>query len=266
MTFAPAQPVPAPQARGARYGLFSVANGPIDLDQRAIGGGVTWQPDTCGTAHYWPTLCHEERSGYTVKTFDEEPDIATAASFIAYGSATCGSVGTGVEGMAAKATRNLLSGEQTVAEEALAAALAAVATPVVPADAADIVSVISELEQWLYGTATMAYGNAGYLHASPRIAAWADSQGLLIQDWIPGGGIRWRTRMGTFWSIGGGYPDDGAITITGQVTVWRSPDVVQTPAQLDRDTNQWYALAEREYAVGWDCHAGSADFDWIPPS
>lgn len=266
MTFAPTHPVPAPQARGARYGLFSVANGPVDLDQRAIGGGVTWRPDTCGTAHYWPTVCHEERGDYDVKVFDDEPDLAEAASFVAYGSATCGSAGTSQADMDSKALRNLLSGEQTVVEEVLATALAGVATPVAPADPTDIVAVVAELEQWLYGTATMAYGNAGYLHAPPRIAAWAADRGLLVQDWVPGGGLRWRTHLGTFWSFGGGYPDDDRVTITGQVTVWRSPTVARTPAQLDRATNQWYALAEREYAVGWDCHAGYAEFDWIPPS
>ncbi len=63
--------------------------------------------------------------------------------------------------------------------------------------------------------------------------------------------------MGTVWAFGGGYPDDGTIYISGQPTVWRSSDVFVAPASgaFDRLTNQYNMIAEREYAVAYDCLA-----------
>lgn len=268
MTFTPAQVVNPPTSPGLRYGLFSAAVGPLDLPDHAVGGGLTWTPESCGGAHTWAANCHEptvERGGdgdqqlSVVKTFDDAADYATAAPFVAYGSYTCGSVGTSPAELSRRATLRLQNGEQGQAETALAAALAASSGEVFPADPASITAVVAELEQWLYGT--IGYGTVGYLHAPPRVAAWAAEEGL-----IEAAGPVLVTRMGTRWVFGGGYPDDGYLYISGLVTVWRSPQIDTPPPQLDRATNQWTALAERAYAVGFDCHAARAFFDWLPLS
>jgi len=266
VTFTPAQVVAPPQSPGQRYGLFNAAVGPLDLPDHAIGGGLTWTPDSCGGAHTWPAICHpleirgqDGQDAETTKTIDDEVADATAAPFVAYGSVVCGSAGTTPAELTRRATLRLQSGEQTQAEAALATALAASAGEVFPADAASIVAVVAELEQWLYGT--IGYGYVGFLHAPPRVAAWAASEDLIVAaDPVL------TTRMGTRWVFGGGYPDDGDIYISGLVTVWRSPEIDTPPPQLDRTTNQWTALAERPYAVGFDCHAARAYYDWIPAS
>jgi hypothetical protein len=255
VTFTPAQPVPAPQTPGVRYGLFTAAVGPLDLDDRATGGGVTWKPESCGRAHTWPAVCHPDGE----KTVDAGQANQVADPFAVYGSAVCGSAGTTAAEVARLAQVNLANGEQAEVESALAAQLAASAVEVFPADAAQLAAVVAELEQWLYGTA--GYGTVGYLHAPPRVAAWAMQANLLV----PAGPVL-TTRMGTRWVFGGGYPDDGYINISGLVTVWRSAAVLVPPAQLNRTTNQWTAVAERAYAVGFDCLAGRAFFDWLPLS
>lgn len=269
MTFTPAQVVTPPTSPGPRYGLFNAAVGPLDLPDHAIGGGVTWTPESCGGAHPWGATCHEptvDREGgdgdqqlSVVKTFDDAPDYATAAPFTAYGTYTCGSVGTSPAELSYRAGLRLQNGEQGQAETALAAQLAASSVEVFPADPASIAAVVAELEQWIYGT--VGYGNVAYLHAPPRVSAWAMQAGLIE----PAGPVL-VTRMGTRWSFGGGYPDDGYIHVSGLVAVWRSPRVDMPPPQLNRTTNQWTAVAERAYATGFDCHAARAFFDWLPLS
>ena len=254
MTFTPTLPVTSPQTPGQRYGLFTAAVGPLDLPDRGMGGGVTWTPDSCGGAHTWTAECHGDE-----KTFDPAGTDPSATPYVAYGSIVCGTAGTTPAELSRRASLRLANGEQTQAEAALATALAAASTEVFPADPASIVAVVAELEQWLYGPS--GYGNVGFLHAPPRVAAWAEAANLLV----PAGPVL-TTRMGTRWVFGGGYPDDGYVYVSGLVTVWRSPEVAMPPPQLDRTSNQWTALAERPCAVGHDCLAARAFFDWLPLS
>ena len=269
----PPQVINPPEPRGQRYGLLTAANGPLSLPTpHGLAGGVTYTPVGCGIAHLYAAVCPtsytvrgDSEEGNAEKTFDSAESAIERESFIAYASLLCGSAGTTPAALEERVRRRLADGEQTVAEAGMAAILAAGATPLLPPITTDLTDVIGELEQWLYGQAPgdAGYGYAGYLHASPRIAAHAAEEGLLVRD-----GQILRTHLGTVWVFGGGYPDDGTIYATGQVTVWRSDDVFVTPATsaLDRGTNQYGLLAEREYAVSYDCIAGSATFDWQPQS
>lgn len=265
MSIIPPQVVPAPEPLGLRYGLLRTA-GPIDLPTHGLAGGIVYEPVSCGFARSYDTVCHtEERLGE--KTFDPNETPITRDTFIVYASLACGSAGKKTADLEAKVRRRLANGEQTVAEAGMAAILATGATPLI-APGLMLVDVVGELEQWLYGNDTTApadaqYGNVGYLHASPRIAAHAMDADLIVQD-----GPLLRTRMGTIWVFGGGYPDDGTIYISGNVTIWRSPDVfVPEPRQLlNQTTNQYHLIAEREYAVSYDCVAASAIYNWGIPT
>lgn len=268
MVISPPVVVPAPEPRGLRYGLMTVAAGPNVLPPHARAGGITYEPVSCGHAHHYPTECHtEERQGGGEKTFDSDETIIERESFIAYATLLCGSAGKTTADLEAKVRRRFANGEQSVVEAGMATILAAGAVPLIP-PGITLADTIGELEQWLYGTDTTApadaqYGNVGYLHASPRFAALAMSEDLIVPD-----GLLLRTRMGTIWSFGGGYPDDGTIYISGHVTIWRSDDVVVPPVAqlLNKGTNQYYALAEREYAVSYDCVAASAVYNWGVPT
>lgn len=256
MALMPPDSVPAPQPRGLRYGLFSVANGPLTLPEKGRGGGIQYDPETCGHAHSFPVDCPDE-SPTPEKTFDEFPDTIVAEPFVAYGSLTCGSAGRSQGELEAVVRRNLASGEQSQAEAELAVLLAAESAGL--GSTINVVSAVSQLEQWLYGIATSDYGHVGYLHASPDVAAHAGDANLIVDQ----GPVK-RTPYGTLWSIGGGYPP-GTVFISGQVTVWRSADVWVPPLDqvLDRSTNQYFLVAEREYAVAFDCVANSIDLDLL---
>jgi hypothetical protein len=248
--------VNAPEPRGLRYGLLIAASGPLELPQHGLSAGLIYEPVSCGHARLYPIECPAGVTP-TVKVFDPLSGFVTANPFVAYASLQCGAVGNTADSMRTKVLRRLANGEQSVAEEGMATVLAAGATVVVAPDADDIRSVIGALEQRLYGDDGVAYGNVGYLHMPPRYANYAGSHGILFKD-----GNLWRTHMGTVVVFGGGYPDNGSIYITGHTTVWRAADVtVPDPEQtFDRSANQYFVLAEREYAVAYDCVAAVAQF------
>lgn len=251
MAIVPASLVPPPEPRAIRYGLLTAANGPLDLPANGAGGGIAYDPVSCGVAHSYPVDCDDTPPE---KTFDPGDTLVEAEPFAVYASLTCGSAGyTGAE-LETKVRRRLEAGEQSAVESALADILAANATVLASADDTSVVAAVAELEQWLYER----YGHVGFLHAPVRAAAYAMDAGLLVRD-----GPLWRTAMGTVWVFGGGYPDDDTLYISGQPTVWRSPDVQVPPAAqtLNRTTNQYYLLAERVYAVAYDCVAASVPLD-----
>lgn len=257
MSIVPAPYVDPPEPRGPRYGLLTAANGPLPLPPHGEGGGIKYEPVSCGRARRWDADC-EPLGSVLAKTFDSADPTIEGEPVTVYATYTCGSAGKTPKTVRDKVLRRLANGEQTEVEEHLGQVLTAAATPVAAPVPTDAASVVGALEQWLYGAGTgqQRYGNVGFLHLPPRFA------GQLTTDMVISKvGNVWVTPMGTVVVFGGGYPDDGKVFITGNVTVWRGdvfvPDMVQT---FDRESNQWMALAEREYAVGYDCHAAVATF------
>lgn len=262
MVITPPYVVSSPEPTGLRYGLFAVS-GIIDLPEHAISGGITYEPVTCGFARTYETMCHTDER-LASKVFDENDDWINRDSFVVYSSLVCGSAGKTQEELRTKVLRRLANGEQSQAETALNTIMATAGTALTP-PGTTIADTVGELEQWLYGTGPgdQRYGNCGYLHASPRMLSYAMDAELVHPD-----GPMLRTRMGTYWVFGGGYQDDGRIYISGNVSVWRSPDVLvpDISQTLDRTTNQYYVVAEREYAVSYDCVAAYATYNWGIPT
>lgn len=259
MALFPAPVLAAPIARGKRYGLLTAANGPIDLPDRGQASGIVYEPVTCGVTRSYPMQC-PAGTDPPDKVFDPADDIVEADAFLVYATYQCGPVGNSPAAIEEKVRRRLENAEQVGAEAGFAAVLAAAADPISAGEPESIRSVVGELEQWLYGADGAGYGYGGFLHAPIRVAAYAANAGMLNKN-----GVFLQTALGTTWVFGGGYPDDGAIYITGQVTVWRSPDVIIPPAgqTFDRRLNQYNALAERTYAVAYDCAAAVAEY--TPP-
>ncbi|HEX6872901.1 MAG TPA: hypothetical protein VF163_17530, partial [Micromonosporaceae bacterium] len=195
-----------------------------------------------------------------------------------------GSAGRTAEQARERTIRRFHDGEATGVEKGLARVMAAAGAPLLEApDPTSIVSVIATLEQWIYGvqdvalaaggtTEGVSYGYQAYIHATPRVNAYASDAHLIVDDRDARGPFK-RTELGSIWVFGGGYngaapgeaePAAGvdAIYITGQVTVWRDFDVQTAPMRqvFDRSANQWLGLAERTYVVGFDCHIAAADF------
>lgn len=260
MVISPPVVVSAPEPRRLRSGLLAAA-GIVDLPPHGRAGGIIYEPVSCGYARSYDTPCPADGRLFE-KTFDAQDDPIEREPFLAYATIKCGSVGNSV--LKDKVLRRLANGEQSVVEQAMDGILFAGATPIFP-PGTTMADTVGELEQWLYGNApTYAqYGNVGYLHASPRILSYAMESELVVQD-----GPILRTPMGTVWVFGGGYTDDGTIYVSGNVTIWRDPEIFVPPQLqvLDKSTNQFYMLAERGYVVSYDCVAASAVFNWGIPT
>jgi hypothetical protein len=254
MAIMPPDVIEPPMPRPLRYGLFAAVGALLPLTDHQSGGGLIYEPNTCGVAHSWPMDCEDDspEESPAEKVFDEIPAFVEAEPFVVYGSSTCGSLGTSAAKSERRARQNLENGEQFEVESAMAAVLAS-QDVILPASA-NIVDAVSALEQWLYSTA--AYGRIGFIHASPDVAAAAASEHLWERS-----GSQYTTPYGTIWSVGGGYPE-GTIFVSGEARVWRSdievPDPIQT---FDRATNQWFTIAERVYAVAVECAVASTTLE-----
>ena len=185
----------------------------------------------------------------------------------------CGTVGYTFEEERGLVLERLKGVEQSVVEEVFSTSTFGQGPGLVAADgittvtgAGDsVVNVLSELERARYcgftGN-TAQYGPPGILHVAIPVFNELKSQHVLEFD-----GTRWRTPMGTVVSAGcyanndpaGAAPADGVfwMYLTGQTTIWRTPDsevqIAPVEGSLDRATNQYLMLAEREYVVTYEC-------------
>lgn len=279
MTLIPGPLIPGPEPLRRRYGLLTAASGPMDLSPHGEGGGVRYEAVTCGEAFSYPIGCANDVVSAPTKRLDGGDPLVEALPFTVVASIECGSLGYTESEFDAKIRRRLANGEQGAVEQAFwtgntpAGAdlgidnLQDSAVAVFPPDNTDIRGVVAGLEDYAYRAE--GYGSVAYIHAPVSVAAWAANAYLIIED-----GPLKRTPFGSIWVFGGGYPGTGAngafpfaggayMHITGQVNVWRAAEVTTYPmsATLNRETNQMLLLAERTYAVGFDCLNGRAEFN-----
>lgn len=279
MALHPGDLIAGPEPLRRRYGLFDAANGPVDLSDHGRGGGVRFLPVTCGQAHPYRIGCYAGEVDSDEKPVDPSDEEFQTGVFSVIATEECGSVGFTATEFQNKVLRRLSNGEQGAAELALWTGvdgdgdaldiphLAEDPTTISVGNPLSIVHVVAALEDWAYRA--QGYGHVAYIHAPVAVAAHAADAGLVIED-RP---VK-RTPYGSIWVFGGGYPgtgDGGAAApdggaymhVTGQVQVWRSPEpFVYPPDQtMNRTTNQRLLVAEREYAISFDCMNGRALFD-----
>lgn len=268
MAIVPAPVVEAPGPELRRYGLFDAAR-PIDLPLHGEGGGVRYVPDSCGQGRALGIDCYAPGEA-PVKIFDtDNPEIETGA-FIAQASLTCTPVGYTLDQLRAKVLRRMDGVEQATVERALWSGLdfegSTLGIRSLSGEAEEIggnydpaliADVIAGLERHAY--TVEGYGYRAYIHAPIEVAAWAAESGLVHEERLTGGPSQRKvTPLGSIWAFGA-YPP-GQIIITGQTTVWRAP-AASVYDSFERTDNQALLLAERAYAVSFDCFAASAEYD-----
>jgi len=264
MALVPAPIVPAPEPLRARYGLFTAASGPLDLPAHGEGGGVRYVPDTCGTAYAYGVACYNADNPAPEKPHDSDNAEVETGVFVVLSTLNCGAPGYTMDEYRAKVRRRLETAEQATVEGALWSGLDFEGNSLdiltLDTEAENVASgydpglvtdVIGALERYAY--TEQGYGYQAYIHAPVEVAAFAHESGLVLKD-----GPRLVTPMGSIWSFGA-YPA-GSVIITGQTTVWRAP-AIQVYDAFDKVTNEVLLVAERAYAVGFDCLAGRAEFD-----
>lgn len=264
MGIIPAPLITAPEpTRRRRFGLLDSANGPLDLPQRGRGGGLRYVPTACGHAYAYGINCYGGEVEAPEKPRDADNSDTETGVFAVLATLECTQVGQTEQELRDKVLRRLANGEASTVEAAFwtgldfegnplaIANLDQAAEPVTVPDDESIALVVAALERYAY--VDEDYGHQAYLHAPVEVAALAAEANLLIAD-----GPRWVTPLGSVW-VFGAYPA-GEVIITGQVTLWRSPEVTVNSA-FDTATNTRLLVAEREWAASFDCLAGRAPFN-----
>lgn len=276
MAVSTAVTVPPPARQPNRFGLFSVV--PVhDVSDNHQLLGIQWEPDTCTRPKVLPDQCPCS----TVNEFTPAAPIGDASPFSVMGSWTCALAGYSPEDGQAKATRNLLDGEQHAVEWALWTGEADAFAPLDPDQAyhgprfahpstpvigtvhcaRDLLAVI---EQYT----SHHYVGTPIIHAPRSALSYLDEQVMVT-------GQRLETKLGVPIVAGAGYSEantgpDGTrpavgsywVYVTGAMLVYRSE--VFTPPEATagfyRCNNEFVALAERTYLAGWDCFTAAVLF------
>jgi hypothetical protein len=262
MAFGATMVVPGPSRAPLPYGLFSV------LDLRTGGdahwqNGVEWESLTCAPASgVGEPECEPGDEGQTQaeglpKGFVEGSLRGDASAFTIYGTYKCSPTGHDVAFGQDRATQHLLSREEARVEQALWSGDLG-NTPNFVGTADDLGTGLLE------GYVAEHYGSQGVIHVPRRGAVTLAQLGAIITN---GSGAR--TVLGTPVVIGSGYPDAASGTANAVVTPaligYRSEVFTSSSRRgdlLDRGTNDLYAIAERNYLIGFDdCGVGIVNFN-----
>lgn len=267
----PALEVPKPtEETPLRYGIFQAAVGPFDFpDIHMRGGGLKWLNTMCGGGDGYEIEC---LTALDVKDFfPGGVDTVTGIPFVVRSNFRCAlSTDAAVPTAEMWARQKFFSVEQSQVEEIFSLGLFAQGPSlsgnpaVVNLDpstaAATVTDVISVLERAVY--CTSQYGPRAYLHVPFPVFNRMKQEHLIEFD-----GRRWRTAAGSVVSAGcyaaanpaGVAPAEGTFWVyaTGQTVIYRTAasEVEQIPVQgaLNRTTNQYTGLVEREYVVAFEC-------------
>jgi hypothetical protein len=275
-----------PEVEPYQHGLFGVA--------RELTDAILTKYDDSGRAHWqyggveWDSLASYLAAFYAMgvgltggaggtKAFGAPLATASMQPFAVYAGIICGSQGRAAPEYNERALRALEYAAQRAVEAALWSGSGGQTpslnitgttdlTPT-PGTSVDVVRGLGLLENYLGSN----YGGRGVIHARRAVSALAANHHLVKSERAP---LADRdvlvTPAGSRWLFGAGYDGTGpaaAAPAAGNTWLYASGEVLiangdaQAPAsiegELNRQTNQVYALAEQPYIVGWDGpHAG----------
>lgn len=222
--------------RDRPHGLLSAAHEITNLDSHFIFGGVTYN-SVCADPAKTTAVCvdmptEKEATG---------PVTVDLASFILYGLYSCKAIGS--DDHAIRSAALLEAGEQTAVEAQFADRMLADAGTTT-GTATNLVELLATAED------TWQQGVQPVIHTTPGNVVRLSAQGVLSLE----GGVL-RTYNGTPVVSGAGYVGKGFdLAVTGTVRYARG-GVTAVEPQIDRSTNDIFALSERGWAVGHDCNA-----------
>ena len=251
MAFAPPQVVEAQPRQALPFGIFSALSLRESADSH-WANGVEWEAMTCDPV----SGINDPNCDTDIEfMFADSGLLGEASGFAVYGSYNCGPIGRPLPKAEEMATAQLLAREEAQVEAQVWGRLAAAAHDVNPGGALDPVEALAALEDWLGGV----YGSLGTIHGSRGAAT-------ILSKFVMPSGSRLLTKIGTPVIAGGGYPGTspaGAPAAAGETWVLASPALFGYRGQvfnsssrkgdlLDRGTNDLYAIAARNYVVGFD--------------
>jgi len=282
MALIPGLGVNAPEPIGRRPGLFDAASGPLDLATHGEGGGVRYIPVTCGESYAYGVNCYDGEVVAPDKPLDVDAEQVESGVFVVLSTMNCSAVGYTEDEYRQKVRRKLegteqhrveatfWTGEDAAGNDIDVLNLEKTAEAIFPPTGGTeyMTTVLATLEDHAYRVEN--YGYRAYIHAPARFAPYAAEAGLILPEG-PGPNARKMTPNGSIWVFGGGYPGTGAsggsgwpgggfLHITGQVNVWRSGEI-NVYSAFETATNERLLVAERAYAVTYDCFNARIEFN-----
>lgn len=251
MAYAPAAVIDAPVARvPLPFGLFSVVSVAEAATER-WENGVEWEAFCPDPLNIVVGDC-DAPEGFPKEFPTDGPGLGSASAFTVYGVYKCSPTGNGPEHPQERAREHLQAREEEAVESRLWATIDDAPTVLAGGDP---VEVVGQLEQFIAET----FGAVGVIHASRNAATTLAQKGLLVSD-----GRTMRTMLGTPVVAGSGYPGTGvagAAPSAGTEFVVGTPGLFGYRSQifeatgqpgdlLDRDVNDFYGIAERNYLIG----------------
>lgn len=274
--------VPQPAVGNIRYGLLSVANGPLQMPAHGDVGGVQYLREHCGDAQLLAAASCSAPTITAGSTLDACDGTAIGLPFQVVAGLKAGTFPYNASEVERRARIRLADNTQFVAEQAFWGGNADVQpvlqrpelnssgiTDLTPTPGTP---VTLEYGVGLLEDALAAYPYAGILHARPLVSPYLAERMLSPGPWRgPKGAAAVQfTPTGNMWSFGRGYsgnkPDNNAtvpaagtayLVATGPVTVWRDDKVFVNPAGpgFDRTANNWQVTAQQAHVITIDCVA-----------
>lgn len=249
MVTVPAQYVEVPPPAQRRFGLFSVAS-PIDSSEPHWQNGIQWTSPACTTVQPVPTN-PTDPCAVMPKTAQDIAPYYDGTPTVVYAMPTCAPFGVDL----AKAAMDALAhGEEAAIGKALAKRVTldggapSAGTGLTPAVA------LAQMEGYLASA-----GIAGFIGMDARVAS-------LVSDKLEQHGNQLTTKLGTpVWLTYLDATGTGWVVATGRIIVYRAPASVHGPVQKMPEANQFIALAERPYVMGYECPMGKATATIVTP-
>lgn len=261
--------VAAPTPANLPFGIFSIATMVPESDPH-WQMGVQWEPVACtATGIYSDCTCNVPA---TAKTYRTGTPLVIATPFTVYGSFKCSPIGRQDDAFA-RAKAHLLSGEERSVEFAMATQTThtsqalnstnTVDTTPVPGTPVSVAQGVGILEAYIGANAS----GQGVILANRRDVTLMARDHVLLDPSKSDTNLN--TKLLTPVAALGGF--DGktgpSATAAGSGNSWlfalggrpiiRRSEIMQVTGQiedsLDRSLNNLSILAERTYAVGWDC-------------
>lgn len=249
----PALLIEAPQRQARPFGILSLG-APLSMNRLAP---LEYQA-VCGHAvGFASDLCEDPEVDPEKPGTGELTDV-TAANVIVYSRLECNPVGGGIEKAKNSAVEAINAGESAALERSLATLLEADASTVDLGTAATAKEALAVAEQW----AIRNYTGRPVLHVPPAVAVLlgdVDRHGTHLEVKQTGTPVSVGDYAPVTWTAG----DPATIYVTGQVVLSRG--VAETYETLTTTENTAMAMAERAYALGWDCAAAKVAVAEVAP-
>lgn len=246
--------VAAPAVVPHPFGLFSVVSPGTPADSHWLAG-AQWMSTACGELATTVDDCFSgSEDPVPAKVPTERDTVASARTVTVYASRVCSG---GDAALIEPEVIGLLTNGEEFAVESYLWSLLELTSPTGDPVSPSVALALIEAQLGI------GYHGTGVIHMNRGLAA-------LLAPWLQRAGAQLQTITGTPVVAGSGYDvdiSDAATVIygTGRMVLYR--DSMENLSGWNRSINDYLAISERTYLVGWDCFVAGiqVNLQEVPP-